>query len=467
MLLATIVVARMLGKAVYGEFGMIRSTIDMFVVFAGFGLGLTATKHVAEFRRSDPERAGRIIALSWLVAAATGGVMALTLYGLAPWLAGHTINAPHLTGVLRVGALCLFVNALNGAQTGVLAGFEAFRTIACVNLLVGLISFPILVGGAYHSGLTGATWAMAATLAIHWLLNHLALRKEARRWQVPLSFTHCIRELSVLWKFSLPAVLAGMMIGPVRWTCNALLANQPHGYSELGIFSAALVFQQLALSGGEMLNTPLLSILSNVGTRSSEKLQVTNILSSWILGVAVAIPLLCFPEIPQRLFGADFGTRGFTVTFALVVFCTTVMAFKAGLARVLAANGLLWWGFLSNVSWAAVLVGSAVFSVRWGAPGLAVAFVAAYVVNTVILVPLYQSRKLVPGNTLLSFDSGLIWLVLVSLVFLSFVDMPLRFRVVGFASSVLLCGMSFIRLMKPFYSGTTPGTTMRVRANSQ
>jgi len=466
MLLATIVVARMLGKAVYGEFGVIRSTVDMFVVFAGFGLGLTATKHVAEFRRNDPERAGRIIALSWLVAATTGGLMALTLFLLAPWLAERTIDAPHLTGVLQVGALCLFLNALNGAQTGVLAGFEAFRTVAWVNLVVGLISFPILVGGAYYGGLIGTVWAMAANLAINWLLNHLALRKEARRCQVPLSFTHCLCELSVLWRFSLPAVLAGTMVGPVRWVCNAMLANQPHGYDELGVFSAALVFQQLTLSAGEMLNAPLLSTLSNVGTRSSEKLQVANILSSWILGVAVAIPLLCFPEIAQRLFGADFSTRGFTLASALVVFCTTIMAFKAGLARVLAANGLLWWGFLSNVSWAVVLIGSAVFFVPWGATGLAASFTLAYAVNTAVLVPLYRSRKLVPKGTLLSCDAGLIWFVLLTLVFLNYMDVPLHFRAVLFGPAVLLPVIAFIRLMKPFYSDTTTWTAIPVRANT-
>ena len=143
MLCATVLVARMLGKTIYGELGMIRSTVGMFGIFAGFGLGLTATKHVAQFRASDPERAGRIIALSWMVAVVTGGVMALGLFIFAPLLAEHTINAPHLTSVLRIGALILFINALNGAQTGALAGFEAFKTNAHVNLFDGLISFPL------------------------------------------------------------------------------------------------------------------------------------------------------------------------------------------------------------------------------------------------------------------------------------------------------------------------------------
>ncbi len=207
MLCATVLVARILGDSVYGELGIIQSTVGMFGVFAGFGLGLTATKHVAEFRQIDPARAGRIIRLSDLVALATGGLMALGLFILAPQLAAHTLNASHLSGPLRIGALVLFFNALNGAQTGALAGLESFRVIAYVNSAVGLISFPVLICGSRLGGLGGAVWALAINLGINWLLNHVALHKESRRHEVPLKFKNCTRELPVLWRFTLPAVL--------------------------------------------------------------------------------------------------------------------------------------------------------------------------------------------------------------------------------------------------------------------
>ena len=45
-----VIVARILGKSGYGHFGIIQSTVGMFGVFAGFGLGQTSTKYVAELR---------------------------------------------------------------------------------------------------------------------------------------------------------------------------------------------------------------------------------------------------------------------------------------------------------------------------------------------------------------------------------------------------------------------------------
>ena len=85
--------------------------------------------------------------------------MALGLFIFAPWLAEHTINAPHLAGVLRIGALILFINALNGAQTGALSGFEAFRTIASCKPFCRTDLIPYPRRGAYFGGLTGAVWA--------------------------------------------------------------------------------------------------------------------------------------------------------------------------------------------------------------------------------------------------------------------------------------------------------------------
>ena len=215
MLIASILVARMLGREVYGEYGMIRTTVTMFLVFAGFGLGMTATKHVAECRITDPERAGRIMAISGLFAVGTGTLVATGLFIFAPWVATHTINAPHLVGELRIGAFILLLNAVNGAQTGALAGFEAFRSIAKVNLWTGLVSFPLLICGAYWGGLRGAVWALAANMIINWLLNHLALRREAARFKVPFSSVGCFAEWPILLRFSLPAALGGIMVSPV------------------------------------------------------------------------------------------------------------------------------------------------------------------------------------------------------------------------------------------------------------
>src|SRR5438270_3030472 len=119
-----VILARLLGRHDYGELGMIYSSIELFGIFGGFGLGLTATKHVAEFKRRDPARAGRILALSNVTAYLTGGVFSLVLYLFASKLAAGPLAAPQLVIPLRISALVLFFTCVDGAQTGALAGFE-------------------------------------------------------------------------------------------------------------------------------------------------------------------------------------------------------------------------------------------------------------------------------------------------------------------------------------------------------
>lgn len=428
MLCASVLVARILGRTVYGELGMMQSTIGMFGVIAGFGLGLTATKHVAEFRKSDPDRAGRVIGLSGLSAVFTGGIMALGLFISAPWLAENSINAPHLVVVLRIGAIILLINALNGAQTGALAGFEAFKAIAFVNLLVGLMSFPILVGGAYYSGLTGAVCALAINLALNWALNHIALRKEAKRHQISLNFKNCCSELPILWQFSLPAAISGIMFGPVSWVCNTMLVKQPNGYSEMGLFNAALVFQQLLLFASGMLNGPLLSMLSYCGPVKSKRLEATNILSSWLLGLVPAIPLLCFPEIIEIFLGVQYRAPSFRSTFGVIVFYTCILTYRAGLLRVLQAKSLLWWGFANNLLWAMILLPTTYLMAKSGALGLSLSYGIAYLFTSIIFVPVYMKYGDVPRELILSKEVIFVWIIVAFLTLSVFFNIPIFYR---------------------------------------
>ena len=385
MLVASIVVARMLGKTGFGELGMIQSTVGMFGVFAGFGLGLTATKHVAEFRTTDPDRAGRIIALSNLVAIVTGGVMALGLFIFAPWLAAHTINAPHLAGVLRIGALILFISALNGAQTGALSGFEAFRTIAHVNLAVGLISFPILIAGARFGGLTGAVWAIAINLVFNWLLNHLALRREAPKYRIPFQVRGCRQEFSVLWKFSLPAVLAGSMVGPVNWICNAMLVNQPNGYSEMGIYNAANQWYAVLLFLPGLLGQVVLPILSErLGQKETSQSLKTMVLAIKANALLV-LPLVLIASIASPyimgLYGEGF--RSGWPTLVVVLLMTGLLTIQTPVGQIIAASGRMWIGFAMNLGWAIVFFFGTLMMINRGSFGLAFARTVGYIFHTI------------------------------------------------------------------------------------
>ncbi|OGV70421.1 MAG: hypothetical protein A2269_04865 [Lentisphaerae bacterium RIFOXYA12_FULL_60_10] len=94
-LLSSVVLARVLGREGLGEFGVVLSTLATFEVLAGFGLHATVSRHVAQWRVTDPERASRMVALGLRVSMLSGLLVAGLLVIMADWLARVVLGAPH------------------------------------------------------------------------------------------------------------------------------------------------------------------------------------------------------------------------------------------------------------------------------------------------------------------------------------------------------------------------------------
>ena len=404
MLVASVFVARILGRETYGAYGMVRSTVTMFAVFAGFGLGLTATKHIAELRNDDPERAGRILAISGLFATLTGGVIALGVACCAPWIATHTINAPQLVGELRIAAIILFFTALNGAQTGALAGFEAFRLIARVNLWVGVTSFPLMLAGAYWGGLRGSVWALAVNIVINWVLNHLALRRECRKFGVPLTLKGCSREWETLVRFSLPAALSGFMVSPVMWLCNAMLVNTPGGYGEMALFDAANQWRVAILFIPTTIGQIVLPMLANLRQSPDpahyRRVLLLNLYINAGAALAVAAPVALLAPWILKIYGKGFGEGSWILV--ILAATTVVSALNNVVGQAVASTGKMWLGFLFNTLWGISLLAFSFLGIRngMGALGLAAANLAAYLLHTLWqgAYVLSQRSAMVPGS---------------------------------------------------------------------
>jgi O-antigen/teichoic acid export membrane protein len=386
-LASSIIVARALGRDGFGEIGIIYSTVAMFELFASFGLGVTATKYVAQYRQSNPLTAGRIISLAWIVNAITGVACAILLAVFSPWLAEHVLAAPHLSSLLRITAISLFFTALNSSQNGTLAGFEAFKTLSVCNLIAGLLNFPIMVVGVLLAGLHGAVWAIVVSCSLNWFICHLAVRHEARRFKVPLAVTGCLQEMHLIWKFSLPAVLSGMMVTPVHWVCNTMLVNQPNGYTEMGILNAANQWRSLIIMLPNLLLGPVLPILSSamVEQENSNSFKKTlDITQSFMVLVSFPIctGLMFFADSLLRLYW-NTTTAKDSVVFIILLSVALIQCLGAVTGSAIAAKGKMWLGLALNLSWAVIyIVIVAVFVGKEGITALAFGQGIAYICLT-------------------------------------------------------------------------------------
>jgi O-antigen/teichoic acid export membrane protein len=381
----SMVLARLMGPAHYGELGIIVNSIDLFGVFAGFGLALTATKHVAEFRSKDPVRAGRILALSNLTAIVAGGLFSIVLFLSAPLLASRFLAAPQLAGLLRIGAVFLFLTSMTGEQNGALGGFEAFRLLARLQTIFGLVSVPLVVGGYFFAGLRGILWGMVAAKGIDWSLRVAALHKEARHAGVPITYHGCLKELPILWHFSIPAVAAGVLVAPVNWICSAMLVNRPSGYVQMGEYNAAGQWYGVLLFLPTVLAAALLpSLSSSMGNGDS---QGSRKVLSFMLRLNAMIVLPCVIGISilspyiMRAYGREFHQAW--PTLIVVSMTAGIFAIITPVGDVIAASGRMWLGCAMNAGWGVIFISATWLLVGRGSLGLALARFLAYVIHAV------------------------------------------------------------------------------------
>ena len=387
VLVSSIICAHILTKQEYGEFGMVRSTISMFVVFGTAGLGLTATKFISEYKEKHKERIASIYLLTNGFAIITGLIVTVLVLVLAPYLADNTLNAPHLVSSIRVGAILLFITIINGAQGGTLAGVEDFKAIA-INTLIGSVAeSAFMLLGAYYMGVLGAVLGYGVGFIALYVANYISIRKDLNKIGVRVvisSFNK--KDLSLLYKFSLPAALCSIVVSPTIWIVKTFLAKES-GFDELAIFEAADQWKIMILFIPTAVSQVVLPILSSiVGVDKSKFWKVLNLNLYLNSGIALvmAIVISCLSPFIMQLYGKAYVSDYWVLIILAISTIFSSMANVIGLA--ISSRSKMWTGFLFNCLWALMVIGFARLftNMEMGARGLALSFTISYAIHTVL-----------------------------------------------------------------------------------
>lgn len=417
LFLSWIIVARLLGKVGYGQFGIIRSTITMFAIFGGLGLGLTANKFVAENRISNKLLTGQIIGMTQIFAFFSGLTLAILILMFSNYIAITLLKAPFLENELKLTAVILFFSAMNGSQIGILQGLEAYKKLAILNAIQGITAFPLFTLGTYFFGLSGSILAFAINIIISTLLFQIVIQKELKIKGIVVYFKNIKETFPIFWSFSLPAALTGIAVSPFKWYSEALLVKFS-GFENLGIFQAAIVTTTIVIAIASTFNAPLISIAANnKGDYNDKKIQYITMYSSWYVFLILSIPFLIFPKILIIFFGEQFNDVNLYKTSLLMILWCGMMLYYQGITRVIMFNNSIWFLFFTNIFEGLTLLGSFYFFRTEGTFGLGYAYVFSYVVRILITLPYIYVKKLISNKIL--FDR-FFWISFVALFIVVF-----------------------------------------------
>ncbi len=381
-LISMILVARILGNVVYGEFCLIRSTVNGFVVLASFGMGRTATKHVAELAATDKERVGRTIALNYVFSYISSAVVAAIFCLLTPALYRDIPEASRLIAQTRLSSVLLILSAVVSAQAGVMSGFKEFRGLAVATAASGLGSIPFFVLGAYWGGLTGAILGFASGAFLNYLINGRFIYLQLKKRGIRCRFGECWQERRILWNFCLPQTLASVTTGMAGTVATVFLASQENGLAEVAIFESARQIQTAVLYLPNIATQALLPTLAEFNALKEKARYVKtlkyNALINVVFAVVTAVAASVLAPCAMRAFGKGFENGVSTLVLLLGV--GVILSVCNVCASALTSLGAVWGHFFLNAIWGGVFLTGAWFSASrgGGAFGLAAVSLVAY-----------------------------------------------------------------------------------------
>jgi hypothetical protein len=148
-----IIIANILGRDVFGEYGMVQSTVVTISGVAQLATGFTATKYVAENRAHDKEKTGRIMGLCSVLSSIAAFVAAAALLIGASWLAGHA-EGPHMREGLMITA-GLFFFCFEWIPDGCACRFRELPGFGGCAMVHGCVSVGIVTLSAWLWGFEG------------------------------------------------------------------------------------------------------------------------------------------------------------------------------------------------------------------------------------------------------------------------------------------------------------------------
>ncbi|MCL4559644.1 MAG: oligosaccharide flippase family protein [Chloroflexi bacterium] len=313
--LMSILTARLLGVAGFGELGIIIAFVSNVNRLLSFRMSDVVVRYMGEYMaRKEVDRAAALVKAAGLTEAATSLLAYVVLMLLAPLGARYIVKDPAATPLFLLYGVSILANITTETATGVLQVGNHFRSQALINLVQAcLVTGVITAAYVMHGGLAMILWAYLIgkivlgigpiVVAIYRLRGMLG----PRWWQASFDLLPPRRELV---HFALSTNFSGTINMIVR-DSEVLWVGYFFTSLQAGYYKAALmIINLIVMPITPFVNTTYPEINHVIVTRQWGKLrkllkQVTLVAGAWTGVVALGLVLIGKQAIflPWSFFG--------------------------------------------------------------------------------------------------------------------------------------------------------------------
>lgn len=316
-LLAGIVIARFLGNDLYGQYGMVKTTMFYIASFATLGLNYSSTKFVAQSFVNNIQDVFVIIKDAFQITLVFSLILALFLIifadALAVYLGDETVATP-----LRYLSFIILFKALSGTQLGILGGLKKYDYVAKSNVYSGILMFVACIPLTFLWGLIGSLICILISQLFSVALNTLYIHKECEKLPVQAKNVSHKKELI---KFSIPIAIHESSYAICNWA-GLFLLTKLSSFGELGIFTATSQWNIIIMFIPSYLTNVILSYLSS--SSENEELHKKTfrrmIIISFICTFIPFVVVFCSAEVISNFYGPSFAEM--PSVLRLIIFAT-------------------------------------------------------------------------------------------------------------------------------------------------
>lgn len=377
--LAQMVVARVLGTAAYGLFGIGWTVLQLVGLVASLGLDHGAVLHASRRLEDGPGPAAAVLRRALILTSISGAALGLTLALSSPFLARHAFSKPELTPVLlafSAGVVLVAGTRVAAAGTRV-SQRMGYSTLAEDLVLpfthLGLLVVLLALGWRLLAAVAAPLVAYAVAFAV--ALASLRVLFPASGAGSGRSEAPADPSTGRLLAFSVTASLSGVL-GLLTLWADRLLVGSLLGKADTGIYMAASQISLLfavVLSAFNTVFAPMIAELHGKGERR-ELESLYRISTKW--GLYVTAPfflvILAFPTGLLALLGEGYGSGALPLTLLAGGQMINLATGAVGMILVMSGrqNRLL---ALSALTLALNVILNLLWIPRFGLPGAALA----------------------------------------------------------------------------------------------
>lgn len=323
LLFCGVIIARVVGKEVYGQYGTVKSLMTSFASFAAFGLGYSSTKLISNRISGAKGLYKKMLRIVILVSLIIGIILSFISKPLS-----ILMDKPELhTYFLYIGVL-FFLKALWTVLSGTLAGYKMFKQISISNIVSSFIMMILVYPLTFFWGFEGAVLSLALYQGINVVICYYYVYVKEKSIQEIDAHNYWS-----IFKFTLPIAIHEMSY-TISSIVYVLIMLNFSSYGEYGIYSIVTQWTAIIAIIPTLLMNVTLSYLSSKRDRDGHRSLVNKMLLLNFVCTLCPLLIICLSaEFVAGLYGSSFSDLPLVLRIGVFssIFSCLVLVYQSNL----------------------------------------------------------------------------------------------------------------------------------------